>query len=153
MSSLPADLPLVQMAVAVICGGIIGLDRQLRGKTAGIRTSALICLGTQVFVYLGNSFSPDQADPTRVVGQVVTGVGFLGAGVIMGKEGLVKGVTSAAVIWVLSAVGAAIGLGQVAFGVVITLTVLAVLIGVEFLETSFQRLRRGVHAFYHERGR
>ncbi len=144
------DFPWPQLATSIFCGGLIGLERQLRGKPAGIRTSILICMGTQVFVYLGSSITGGQGDPTRVVGQVVTGVGFLGAGVIMSKEGLVKGVTSAAVIWVLSAIGAASGLGQLGYAFIITFSCLATLIGVEFLESSFKRLRRGVHHFYHD---
>ncbi len=147
------DIPWAQLGTAIFCGSLVGVERQLRGKTAGIRTSILICLGTQVFVYLGAVLSGAQTDPTRVVGQVVTGVGFLGAGVIMAKEGVVKGMTSAAVIWILSAIGAAIGLGFIAFAIVVTLITVLTLIGVEFLEGSFHKLRRGVHhALYKEEG-
>ncbi|MDH5298939.1 MAG: MgtC/SapB family protein, partial [Desulfobulbaceae bacterium] len=92
----------MHIGLTILCGGIIGLERQLRGKAAGIRTSILICLGTQAFVSLSAAIGFGNAayDPSRVLGQVVTGIGFLGAGVIMGKEGTVKGVTSAAIIWV-----------------------------------------------------
>lgn len=137
-----------RIVVAIICGGIIGLERQLRGKPAGIRTSILICLGTEVFVALGALLTTDiaGADPSRVVGQVVTGIGFLGAGVIMAKEGLVQGVTSAAVIWMLAAIGSAIGLGHEHGGVVLAVLTVGVLTGVELLETSFLLLREGVHA-------
>lgn len=134
-----------RVVAAVVCGGLIGLERQLRGKPAGIRTSILICLGTQLFVSLGTAFSPEGADPTRVLGQVVTGIGFLGAGVILTRGGLVVGVTSAAVIWMLAAVGAAIGSGFEATAVAITVVTLGVLLGVQFLETTFAALRRGVH--------
>src|SRR3712207_3950583 len=102
----------LRVGTAVLCGGIIGLARQLRNKPAGIRTSMLICLGTQVFVQLGESFQGVQADPARVLAQVVTGIGFLGGGVILAHQGRLVGVTSAAVIWVLAAVGATIGLGR-----------------------------------------
>src|SRR5688500_9804511 len=101
-----------RVGMALLCGGIVGLERQLRGKPAGIRTSALICIGTSMFVYLGRQLEGDHGDPARVVGQVVTGIGFLGAGVIMTRNGLLTGVTSAAVIWILAAAGAAIGLGR-----------------------------------------
>ncbi len=136
-----------RIAVAIICGGIIGLERQLRGKPAGIRTSILICLGTEVFVALGALITADMAsaDPSRVVGQVVTGIGFLGAGVIMAKEGLLQGVTSAAVIWMLAAIGSVIGLGHEHAGVVLAVLTVGVLTGVELLETSFLLLREGVH--------
>lgn len=137
-----------RLAVTVFCGGIIGLERQLRGKPAGIRTSILICLGTTVFISLGLHLNPQAQDSTRVLGQVVTGIGFIGAGVIMGKENIVKGVTSAAIIWVLAAIGAAIGLGLYATSITLTLVTVGVLLGVEFLESSFRKLRRGVHARY-----
>jgi putative Mg2+ transporter-C (MgtC) family protein len=133
----------LRLGTAVLCGGAIGIERQLRGKAAGIRTSILICLGTHIFVALGSSFPQDGADPTRVLAQVVSGIGFLGGGVILAREGLVTGVTSAAVIWVLAALGAMIGLGHLRAAMVMTLATLAVLIGVELLEAAFRRLRQG----------
>jgi putative Mg2+ transporter-C (MgtC) family protein len=153
MTSMQADLldPFsphfwLRVSVAVLCGGVIGLERQLRGKPAGIRTSILICLGTYFFVLLGSSFAPQNADPTRVLGQVVTGIGFLGAGVILSREGIVVGVTSAAVIWLLAAIGALIGLGFVPAAIAISFVAVGVLVGVEKLESTFKALRRGVHA-------
>ena len=133
----------LRLGAAVLCGGIIGLERQLRGKAAGIRTSILICLGTQLFVGLGSSFAGDRVDPTRVLAQVVTGIGFLGGGVILAREGLIIGVTSAAVIWVLAALGSLIGLGHLLAAIVLTLITVALLIGVELLESVFRRLREG----------
>jgi putative Mg2+ transporter-C (MgtC) family protein len=133
----------LRLGTAVLCGGIIGLERQLRGKAAGIRTSILICLGTALFVGLGDSFSGERVDPTRVLGQVVSGIGFLGGGVILAREGNVVGVTSAAVIWVLAALGALIGLGHLLAAVVLTLVTVGLLIGVELLESVFRRLRQG----------
>jgi putative Mg2+ transporter-C (MgtC) family protein len=133
----------LRLGTAILCGGIIGLERQLRGKAAGIRTSILICLGTQLFVSLGASFGGDRVDPTRVLGQVVTGIGFLGGGVILAREGAVIGVTSAAVIWVLAALGALIGLGHLVAAVVLTMVTVGLLIGVELLESVFRRLREG----------
>ena len=130
------------LGTAILCGGIIGIERQLRGKAAGIRTSILICLGTAIFVTLGASLAP-AADPTRVLAQVVSGIGFLGGGVILARKGLVTGVTSAAVIWVLAALGAMIGLGHLRATMVLTLATLGILIGVELLEGAFRRLRQG----------
>lgn len=137
----------VRILAAISCGGIIGLERQLRGKPAGIRTCTLICMGTHFFVALGSSFTPTTADPTRVLGQVVTGIGFLGAGVILTRGGLVVGVTSAAVIWLLAAIGAMIGLGYVAGALAISLVTVGILLGVERLEVTFKALRRGVHSW------
>jgi putative Mg2+ transporter-C (MgtC) family protein len=113
-----------RVGVALLCGGIVGLERQLRDKPAGIRTSSLICLGTALFVYLGVGMSGGQGDPARVLGQVVAGIGFLGAGVIMTRNGLLTGVTSAAVIWLLAAVGSAIGLGR--YGAALAMAVVSV---------------------------
>ena len=135
----------IPVFAAIACGGIIGLERQLRGKPAGIRTCTLICLGTHFFVLLGGTFGPDNADPTRVLAQVVSGIGFLGAGVILTREGLLVGVTSAAVIWLLAAIGAAIGLGYIAASLAIAVVTVVILVGVEMLEKSFRALRRGVH--------
>lgn len=134
-----------KIILAILCGAFIGLDRQLRGKPAGIRTSSLITLGTTIFVMLGSVYEPGQTDRLRVLSQVVTGIGFLGAGVIMSKEGLVTGVTSASVIWVLATIGAAVGLGYFGLAVAVTLSAIAVLVGVELLEESFQKLRIGSH--------
>ncbi len=131
------------VGTAVLCGGVIGIERQLRGKAAGIRTSILICLGTAIFVALGASFGADKADPTRVLAQVVSGIGFLGGGVILAREGLITGVTSAAVIWILAALGAMIGLGHLRATLVLTLVTLGILLGVELLEGAFRRLRQG----------
>jgi putative Mg2+ transporter-C (MgtC) family protein len=137
----------LHLGTAILCGGLIGVERQLRGKAAGIRTSILICLGTAIFVSLGASLGASigasDADPTRVLAQVVSGIGFLGGGVILAREGLVTGVTSAAVIWMLAALGAMIGLGHLAATLVLTLATLGILIGVELLEGAFRRLRRG----------
>lgn len=137
----------VRVGTAFFCGGIIGLERQLRGKPAGIRTSVLICLGTCFFVTLSSAFAGPAADPTRVLGQVVTGIGFLGAGVILTREGAVLGVTSAATIWMLAAIGATIGFGWNEAALALAAVTVAILIGVELLEASFATLRSGVHAW------
>ncbi|MBL7032834.1 MAG: MgtC/SapB family protein [Candidatus Delongbacteria bacterium] len=143
----PFSLPFwVTIGVAILCGAVIGLERQLRGKPAGVRTSCLICLGTAVFVHLGSGILLTGADPTRVLGQVVTGIGFLGAGVILAREGVVSGVTTAAVIWVLAAIGAAIGFGHVLGAIALAVVTVAILTGIEFLESGIRLLRRGVHS-------
>jgi putative Mg2+ transporter-C (MgtC) family protein len=133
----------LRLGTAILCGGVVGLERQLRGKAAGIRTSILICLGTQLFVALGASFAGDRVDPTRVLGQVVTGIGFVGGGVILAREGAIIGVTSAAVIWVLAALGSLIGLGHLLAAILLTLVTVGLLTGVELLESVFRRLREG----------
>jgi putative Mg2+ transporter-C (MgtC) family protein len=133
----------LRLGTAVFCGGIVGLERQLRGKPAGIRTSILICLGTELFVTLGSTQQSDRVDPTRVLAQVVTGIGFLGGGVILSREGLLVGVTSAAVIWMLAAVGSLIGIGRLRAALLLAVVTVGILVGVELLESIFLRLRRG----------
>jgi putative Mg2+ transporter-C (MgtC) family protein len=133
------------VGAACFCGGIVGLERQVRGKPAGVRTSILVCLGTSVFIHLGSAMSGEGSDPTRVLGQLVTGIGFLGAGVMFSREGVVTGVTTAAVIWVLAACGAAVGLGRYAGAIALAVTTVVILVGVELLESSVKWLTRGVH--------
>jgi putative Mg2+ transporter-C (MgtC) family protein len=133
-----------RLGTAILCGATIGIERQLRGKASGVRTSILVCLGTAMFVALGESLTPaGSPDRSRVLGQVITGIGFLGAGVILARDGRVLGVTSAAVIWMLAALGALIGAGHLATAMVLTLTTLAILIGIEAVETAWTRLRQG----------
>lgn len=134
------------IACALLAGAIIGLERQLLGKPVGIRTSALICLATYLFVSLSLAVSvtANVSDPTRVIGQVVTGVGFLGAGVIIARHGVVLGVTSAAVIWVLAAIGSMIGVGYYFQGVALAVLTVAVLVGLDKLEHGFKSLQKNV---------
>lgn len=119
---------------SLIAGGVIGLERQRRGKVAGVRTSILICLGTELFVSLGAIAQDGATDPMRVLGQVVSGIGFLGAGVILSRSGRVLGVTTAAVIWLLAAIGAMVGFGYLQSALVISLVALVILNGVERLD-------------------
>ena len=142
----PLALPFwLTVGMAVLCGTVVGLERQLRSKPVGVRTSILICLSTSVFIHLGAAASSGTGDPTRVLGQLVTGVGFLGAGVILAREGVVTGVTTAAVIWVLAAIGASIGLGNLLGALALALITVSVLTGVELLEASVRWLTRGIY--------
>lgn len=135
----------LMIGMALLCGGIVGVERQFRGKPAGVRTSILICTSTAIFIHLGQVAAGSLGDPVRVLGQLVTGVGFLGGGVIMAREGTVTGVTTAAVIWVLAAIGAAIGLGLYPGAFVLALFTVGVLTGVELLESSLRWLARGIY--------
>lgn len=128
------------------CGAIIGVERQLSGKPAGIRTSCLISLGTYIFVASGLGLTGGQADPARVIGQVVTGIGFLGAGVMMARDGAVIGVTSAATIWVLAAIAVQAGLDHYWAAIVLSLLTVGILVGVSWLENTFINLQSGVHS-------
>ncbi|WP_337880384.1 MgtC/SapB family protein [Rheinheimera sp.] len=129
----------------LLCGAVVGLERQLRGKPAGIRTSILITLGTYLFVALSLSLQTALMDPSRIIGQVVTGIGFLGAGVMLTRDGLVVGVTSAATIWMLAAIGVAAGIGYYHTAIWLSVLVVSILTGVNLLEDASSALRRGVH--------
>jgi len=143
----PMSLHFWQMVgSALLCGTIIGFERQLRGKPAGIRTGCLVTLGTATFISLAKSDGASTADVNRVLGQLVTGVGFLGAGVMIAQEGVVKGVTTGAVIWILAAIGSAVGLGFMRGAIVLSLVTVSILVGIEKLEGSVRWLARGVHA-------
>ncbi|HAS6349320.1 MgtC/SapB family protein [Vibrio sp. IRLE0018] len=135
--------------VALLCcainGLLIGAERQTRGKPVGIRTSILIISGTYFFMSMAVYLSPNTLDQARVLGQIITGVGFLGAGVMMTQDGKIHGVTSAAVIWVLASMGMMIGLGLEQQSVIMTILALIVLLGVDKAENRIQALRRGVH--------
>ncbi|MBB5187692.1 MULTISPECIES: MgtC/SapB family protein [Zhongshania] len=154
-----ADLSLFSIAplkwpgvlTTIVAGAIIGLERQIRGKPIGIRTAALICLGTYVFIAMSVSVGNGVTDPSRVIGQVITGIGFLGAGVILSRDGMVLGVTSAAAIWVLAAIGVMIGLDKYGPALLIAFVVVGVLVGVDVLENSFHSLRKGVHRRLNDR--
>jgi putative Mg2+ transporter-C (MgtC) family protein len=133
---------------AILCGMAIGLERQYRGKPAGMRTSILIVLGTYLFVSISMLVATDISDPSRIIGQVVTGIGFLGAGVILAKEGLIIGVTSAATIWALAAIGVCIALISEAVAIKLSFIVVAILSGVDVLEVFSSKLTQGVHTRY-----
>lgn len=126
---------LIRLVLAVAAGGLIGLEREIHGRAAGFRTHILVCLGSTLIMLLsiyGFTGAPVQGDPARLAAQVVSGIGFLGAGTIL-REGLsIKGLTTAASLWVVAGIGLAIGSGFY-LGAVIA-TVLAVLTLVNKLE-------------------
>lgn len=136
-----APLSWISLFACLLAGGIIGLERQWQGKPIGIRTSVLICMGTYVFVAISAVKLTEAADPTRTIGQVITGIGFIGAGVMLTRHGMVVGATSAASIWVLAAIGVVIGTGSPFLGVKLALLAVTVLVGVNALELRCAWLR------------
>lgn len=134
------------IGTALFCGAVIGLERQLRGKPVGIRTATLIVLGTYLFLSTAFLLQGELIDHSRVVGQIITGIGFLGAGVMLAKDGAVVGVTSAATIWVLASIGVMIATNHLMASIKIALLVVAILYGVEVLEANVKMFGRGVHA-------
>ncbi len=127
-------LPMVLMraGTAILCGALIGIERERRGKPAGFRTNTLICLGSAIYMLtselLFTRMGITNTDPTRVAAQIVTGIGFLGAGTIIQSRGTVSGLTSAATIWVVAGIGLVIGAGFPLIGILCTLFVLMTLI-------------------------
>jgi putative Mg2+ transporter-C (MgtC) family protein len=114
--------------VSVICGTLIGLEREAREKPAGVKTVSLICMGSTIFTIVSILVAGDSgADRGRVAAQVVTGIGFLGAGAIIRDGGTVIGLTTAATIWVVSAIGLLIGAGYAAGGLALSILVLSLL--------------------------
>ena len=129
-AELEAEL-ILRVFVAAVLGGGIGLQRGLARKPAGIRTHALICLGAALFTSLAEGFETVTGfDPSRIAAGVVTGIGFVGAGVILRSEhGRIEGVTTAASIWATAAVGIAVGTGLYiigTFAAILTGTILAI---------------------------
>lgn len=124
-----SPLSIIGLLTAFFCGGVIGLERRISGKAAGIRTSILICLGSYIFVALSTELHRDNnsTDHSRVLGQIITGIGFLGAGVMLNRGKKTKGVTTAAVIWVLAGIGAFIGFEKYIPAILITVIILFVL--------------------------
>ncbi len=109
----PLLLAITQVTAAVVCGTVIGMERKSRHKPAGMRTVTLICLGSTIFTLASVALTHHGGDPSRVAAQVVTGIGFLGAGAIIRHGGSIKGLTTAATIWVVAAIGVLIGAGYV----------------------------------------
>lgn len=128
------------IGAAVLCGSLIGLERQVRGKPVGIRTSTLITLGTYLFLSTAGFLDGSMVDPSRVVGQVITGVGFLGAGVMLNQNGTVIGVTSAATIWVLAAIGVMISFSYLAQAIKLSVLVVVILYGFDAMDEKIHKM-------------
>jgi putative Mg2+ transporter-C (MgtC) family protein len=137
---------MLQLGLATLLGGAIGLERELGGKPAGLRTNILICIGSVLYTHLSlamltasTGVIPAGTDTTRVAAQIVTGVGFIGAGTILHARGAVVGLTSAATIWVVAAIGVGLGSGYYLEGIATTVVVLAVLAGLGRVEKLVER--------------
>jgi putative Mg2+ transporter-C (MgtC) family protein len=142
----------LRLLLAVVAGGLVGLEREVRGRQAGFRTYILVCLGSALVMIVSTEFArhdwPNRADginlnidPARIAYGVMTGVGFLGAGTIVHNRGSVRGLTTAAGLWCVAAVGLAIGVGiylLAAFAVVMMLSALWIL---DYAEDFIPKLR------------
>ena len=120
----------VKIIFALVLGGLIGHDRERKNKSAGMKTNILICIGATVYTavsILSKDLGIGVADPNRTAAQIVSGIGFLGAGAIIQGKGNVIGLTTAATIWVVAAIGMTIGFGYPIVATIITVTILVVL--------------------------
>jgi putative Mg2+ transporter-C (MgtC) family protein len=118
---------IARIALAGLLGAAVGLERELRNKTAGVRTNSLVALGAALFAVLDQELAGPE-NRTRIIAQVVTGIGFLGGGAILQRRGEVQGLTTAAAMWAVAAIGLTAGAGRYALAMLATLTTLAVLV-------------------------
>ncbi len=124
----PSDL--LSIILAIVLGAVIGMEREISGKAAGLRTNVLICLGAAVFTIISRQMvAGTNGSVARIAAQIVTGVGFLGAGAIIQDRGGVHGLTTAATIWLVASIGMACGAGFYGLAIVAALTAILVLIG------------------------
>lgn len=126
---------LFKLLLSIFCGGLIGFEREYKNKSAGFRTIILICMGSAAFSIVSNHTNDD-----RIASTVVTGIGFIGAGVIFKDDLWVKGLTTSAVIWVSAAIGMLIGMGHSLMGAITTLCALAVLSLFNYAETLIDKV-------------
>lgn len=124
-----ATVVLLRLSLAAVLGGIIGYERERRGKDAGLRTHILVALGSAIFVLVPVTSAMTSADTSRVMQGIISGIGFLGAGAILKQKNdqAVQGLTTAASIWVAAAIGVSAGYGSEATAVASTLVALFVL--------------------------
>ncbi len=126
------------MALALVLGAVVGSERQFRGRMAGLRTNALVSLGAAGFVTFAALF-PDDINPTRVAAQVVSGIGFLGAGIIFRDGFNIQGINTAATLWCSAAVGLIAGAGHVPYAISLTLLIVFANLG---LRPIVRRLKK-----------
>ena len=140
MSVAPNDL--IKLVAAFVVGLLLGAEREYHDKAAGMRTIILICVGSALFTIFSVRIAGDK-DPGRIAAQIVSGIGFLGAGVILQRRGQVLGLTTASTIWVAAALGIGMGVGYILFTVIAGLLVIFVLAALPV----FERLLQGANAF------
>lgn len=138
VKNLQLDL-MTSLLIAVLLGGAVGLERELKGKAAGLRTNILICLGAALYTHLSIDMAGSTPDKSRIAAQVVTGIGFLGAGTILQGRGMITGLTSAATIWLVAAIGVAVGAGAPYEAAGATLITILVLRALGWFEGFLQR--------------
>lgn len=144
--SEPFSTYIIRLLIALVIGAVVGMERELKGKPAGIRTNMLMCIGSCLIMIISIEVARMAgriADPGRIAAQVVTGIGFLCAGTIIRSRFHVAGLTTAATIWVLSALGLAIGAGYILLSFVGVVLIVLTLTLISFAERAIIRRREG----------
>src|SRR5262245_48009409 len=132
----------LKLILAAVLGGIIGIEREIRDKPAGLRTNILICVGSTLFMSISTKVAEMLGgDPTRIAAQIISGIGFLGAGAVLHSHGFVLGLTTAATIWVVAGVGMALGSGMYLVAVFTPGMSLVTLYFLSFIEDKIQGRR------------
>jgi putative Mg2+ transporter-C (MgtC) family protein len=138
-----------KLVVALFCGGLIGLERELKNKSAGIKTNMLICVGSMLYTSISVMVAFDglqgdmrPGDPGRIGAQIVSGIGFLGGGAILQSKENIVGLTTAASIWLVAAIGMLIGIGQLEVALFVSVLMVFVLVSVTVFEGRFLERRR-----------
>lgn len=133
---------IVAIILAAAFGAVVGLEREYKQKAAGLRTNVLICIGAAVFTIISRKMGAEHdLSQTRIAAQIVTGVGFLGAGAIIRDRGGVLGLTTAATIWLVASIGMACGAGYYSLALATTVIIIGVLLGLGNLERKIGRYR------------
>ena len=127
---------MLRLLVALLLGAVVGLERERQERAAGLRTVTMVSLGSCLFTIVG-AYAFGQTDPSRVAAQIVTGIGFLGAGTIFLRKDLVRGLTTAATIWTVAAIGMAVGTAEYVIAIFTTLLILSVLMVLKPIERRF----------------
>ncbi len=133
--------PLIKLGLSICLGALIGAEREYKSKVAGFRTIILITLGSTLFTLVSVALM-GEGDPTRIASTVVTGIGFLGAGVIYRETGTIRGITTAAVIWAAAAIGMMVGFGLFAISIISVIFILIILLSFSWLQRYIDRTNR-----------
>jgi len=130
-------LEILLVADSILCGALIGIERERKLKPVGLRTMILICLGSTIFTLISPILETSTGESGRVAAQIVSGIGFLGAGAIIQGSSSVRGLTSAALIWTTAAIGMVIGAGLGGAGFALSILLLMILMIVTRMEVHY----------------
>lgn len=141
----------VPLVAAAVLSGIVGIEREIRRKPAGLRTNILIGLGAALFTAMAETMANEDA-ATRIIQGIVTGVGFIGGGVVMRQSGSVQGMTTAATIWLVTGIGVACGMRLYEMAIGVTVLALIILWGLSPLDKRIHKAQKGLQNNEQDRG-